>query len=246
PAADEPRSSDAGNGHGNGHGNGSSNGSSGRPGPFGLGRRPEIPYVSPLRGGRLPATGPLELPGTAAAAPPGAGPAGADPAGAAPAADARAADARAAVAVAAPATRIAPIADLPQIAPPEPVLTHADDAPDQAAAERDVEPALPDEARDRAASVATSPTIPLEVASDRQILHVRFSRGPSVQLVPAMESLRQVIRERPGETSVVVHVPGPGGALLPMPLRTPVAYDAELLAEIHRRLGHGLVDLSLA
>jgi hypothetical protein len=61
-----------------------------------------------------------------------------------------------------------------------------------------------------------------------------------------MESLHQVLRERPGETSVIVHVPGPGGALLPMPLRTPVAYDAELLAEIHRRLGAGIVDLTLA
>jgi hypothetical protein len=92
---------------------------------------------------------------------------------------------------------------------------------------------------------AASATVPLGTSGLGQILHVRFSRGPSVKLVPAMESLRQVIRERPGETQVVVHVPGPAGAILPMPLRTPVAYDAELLAEIQRRVGEGIVDLGL-
>ena len=37
-----------------------------------------------------------------------------------------------------------------------------------------------------------------------------------------------------------------GGQALPMELRAGVAYDAELLAEVRRRLGEGLVDLRLA
>jgi len=185
----------------------------------GLGRRPEIPYVSPLRGGRLPAAGPLELPTQGALPGPGTS---------------------TATATVAPSHAT----DLPPIAPPEPVLTHVDsDA--GSATDHDVEPALPDEARERAAVDAASATVPLGTSGLGQILHVRFSRGPSVKLVPAMESLRQVIRERPGETQVVVHVPGPAGAILPMPLRTPVAYDAELLAEIQRRVGEGIVDLGL-
>jgi hypothetical protein len=61
-----------------------------------------------------------------------------------------------------------------------------------------------------------------------------------------METFRALVRERPGETRVVVHVPAPGGAALPMELKQPVAYDAELLAEVRRRLGDGVVDLSLA
>ena len=42
----------------------------------------------------------------------------------------------------------------------------------------------------------------------------------------------------------VVHVPAPGGSALPMELKG-VAYDAELLAEVRRRLGEGIVDLAL-
>jgi hypothetical protein len=46
---------------------------------------------------------------------------------------------------------------------------------------------------------------------------------------------------------VVLHVPAPsGGAALPMELRRGVAYDAELLAEVRRRLGEGIVELSLS
>ncbi|HET9681519.1 MAG TPA: DNA polymerase III subunit alpha, partial [Candidatus Limnocylindrales bacterium] len=219
-----------GNGRANGNGNGNGSGDrtlqaapgsgtgSGLSRP-GLGRRPEIPYVSPLRGGRVPSAGPLELP---------------------------AAGSVATAAVASPAPPNAASAELPLIAPPEPVLTHDASDTDFAAPERDVEPALPDEARSVAAAASSSPTVPLEVAGESLTLHVRFSRAPSLQLVPAMEALRQVIRERPGDTAVVVHVPGPGGAVLPMPLRTAVAYDAELIAEIQRRLGAGMVDLALA
>jgi hypothetical protein len=61
-----------------------------------------------------------------------------------------------------------------------------------------------------------------------------------------MEAFRQLIRSHPGATRVVIHVPGGrSGTALPMELRTGVAYDAELLAEVRRRLGPSAVDLSL-
>jgi hypothetical protein len=59
-----------------------------------------------------------------------------------------------------------------------------------------------------------------------------------------MQAFRTLLRERPGSTRVVVHVPAPGGSALPMELRG-VAYDAELLAEVRRRLGEGVVELAL-
>jgi hypothetical protein len=69
----------------------------------------------------------------------------------------------------------------------------------------------------------------------------------SDRLVGAMEAFKAVIRERPGETRVMIHLPGPAGSVsLPMELRRGVAYDAELLAEVTRRLGAGLVELRLA
>jgi hypothetical protein len=62
-----------------------------------------------------------------------------------------------------------------------------------------------------------------------------------------MEQVKALLRDRPGTTRVVIHIPAPGGgAALPMELRRGVAYDAELLAEVRRRLGDGLVDLRLA
>ena len=62
-----------------------------------------------------------------------------------------------------------------------------------------------------------------------------------------METFKAVLRDRPGATRVVIHVPASGGgAALPMELRRGVAYDAELLAEVRRRLGDGLVELRLA
>jgi Helix-hairpin-helix motif/OB-fold nucleic acid binding domain len=202
--------SNGGNG-GNGGSNGS-NGSNGRgyPAPAAaprlptalgataLGRRPDIPYVSPLRGGVVPEAGPLELPAAVVAA---------------------------------------SSMSLPHIAPAEPIATHV---------EADDEPALPDEARSRAAVEAGTTTAPLEIGDPGDVLHVRFGGAPASRLVHAMETFRQLARERPGDTSVIVHVPAPGGQALPMELRTGVAYDAELLAEIRRRLGDGVVQLSVA
>ena len=58
---------------------------------------------------------------------------------------------------------------------------------------------------------------------------------------------RHLLRDRPGATRVVLHLPAPSGhETLPMELRRGVAYDAELLAEVGRRLGDGIVELHLA
>ncbi len=134
---------------------------------------------------------------------------------------------------------------LPPIAPAEPVPTYQE-ANGASAAETDdhEEPALPDEARAHEVAVASAVTAPLDVGTGR-VLHVRFSGAPTERLLEAMRSFREVIRQRPGETRVVVHVDVAGGGGLPIELK-PVAYDAELLAEVHRRLGDGVVELSLA
>ena len=80
------------------------------------------------------------------------------------------------------------------------------------------------------------------------ILHVRFNQDAGTdRLVGAMEEVRSLLRARPGATRVVLHVPQGGGRdALPMELRLGVAYDADLLGEVGRRLGAGLVDLRLA
>ncbi len=98
-----------------------------------------------------------------------------------------------------------------------------------------------------AAGHAAAPTSAMESGLD-QVLHVRFStQAGADRLVGAMETFRRVLRQRPGGTKVVIHLPaGGGGPALPMELRSGVAYDAELLAEVRRQLGDGLVELSLA
>ena len=138
------------------------------------------------------------------------------------------------------------VSTLPRIAPAEPVATYADAPGDPDLVDHDIEPALPDEARSRAAAEASATTDPIEAAAIGSVLHVRFGGAPATQLVSAMETFRQLARERPGDTRVVVHVPAQGGSALPMELRNGVAYDAELLAEVRRRLGDALVQLSVA
>ena len=105
------------------------------------------------------------------------------------------------------------------------------------------EPPLPDEARARAARADAAPTQPMNSAGG--VLHVRFKGGGSERLLEAMRVFRELIRQRPGETPVLVHVEVSGSSALPMALK-PVAYDGELLAEIRRRLGDGVVELSLS
>jgi hypothetical protein len=137
-------------------------------------------------------------------------------------------------------------ADLPPIAPAEPIGAHVDlpggvRPPD----DRD-EPPIPDEARARIVADANDDA-PVDAGPDT-VLHVRFAAvAPSDRVVGAMEAFKSVLRDHPGETRVVIHVPAPGGGpILPMELRRGVAYDAELVAEIRRRLGAGLVELHLA
>jgi len=140
---------------------------------------------------------------------------------------------------------------LPPIAPAEPIPTYreppglTDANGDGDFTEWDDEPALPDEARARAAVESAAPTSQVESQPD-QVLHVRFGGATPDRLVLAMETFRSLLRERPGATRVVLHVPASsGGGALPMELGRRVAYDAELLSEVRRRLGDGLVDLRL-
>jgi DNA polymerase III subunit alpha len=131
-------------------------------------------------------------------------------------------------------------------APAEPVPTYVD-APGVAAMapDRDLDPAVPDEARARIVADATADA-PVD-AGPSAILHVRFGvHAPSDRVVVAMETFKTLMRDHPGSTRVVIHVPAAtGGAALPMELRRGVAYDSELVAEVRRRLGEGLVELSL-
>src|SRR4029453_1447612 len=121
----------------------------------------------------------------------------------------------------------------PPIAPGEPIPTYAEPPGlERLAPDDDLEPALPDEARDRAAIAARAPTPPVD-ASPGALLHVTFAGTAATdRVVGAMEAFKGLLTERPGTTRVVLHVPAPsGGASLPMELRRGVAYDAELLAE---------------
>jgi DNA polymerase-3 subunit alpha len=138
-------------------------------------------------------------------------------------------------------------ASLPRVAPAEPLSAYAE-PPDLASSvgadAEPEEPPLPDEQRARAAAAAQAPSAPVEAAPGA-VLNVRFAREAGAErLVSAMHAFRALLRERPGQTRVVVHVPAPGGDALPMELRG-VAYDAELLAEVRRRVGDGVVELRL-
>ncbi len=135
-------------------------------------------------------------------------------------------------------------ADLPRIVPAEPLGTYPESSGSGGTDLEDDEPPLPDEARARVAGAARAPTLPLEARPD-QVLHVRFAASAGTER--AMEAFRQVLRSHPGATRVVLHVPaGRSDAELPMELRSGVAYDAELVAEVGRRLGDGSVELRLA
>jgi hypothetical protein len=151
-------------------------------------------------------------------------------------------------AVVATAARTSPTSSAAPIAPAEPIPTYQEPPGlDRLRPDDDLEPALPDEARDRAAVAARAPTPPLD-PSPAAILHVTFASSAGTdRVVGAMEAFKGLLVERPGSTRVVLHVPAPsGGASLPMELRRGVAYDAELLAEVRRRLGEGIIELSLS
>jgi DNA polymerase-3 subunit alpha len=136
----------------------------------------------------------------------------------------------------------------PTFRPAEPVPTYAE-PPDLVSAsgeagEASEEPPLPDEASSRASRAAQAPSLPMDAAPGA-VLNVRFTPAAGTdRVVSAMQAFRGLLRERPGGTRVVVHVPAPGGSALPMELRG-VAYDAELVAEVRRRVGDGVIDLQL-
>ena len=108
----------------------------------------------------------------------------------------------------------------------------------------DDEAPLPDEAVSRLAEEAQSATQPVEAPPGR-VLHVRFAPAAQEQIVSAFQALRELIHERPGETPVVLHIPAGPGRSQRMELRVGVAYDAELIAGISRRVGDSMVELSL-
>jgi hypothetical protein len=142
---------------------------------------------------------------------------------------------------------VATPAPLPPIAPAQPVPTYQE-PPDMEslAPDRDEEPPLPDEARARIQMVAGAATSPIE-ASPGAVLHVRFGTSSDAdRVISAMQTVRELLRARPGPTRVIIHVPHPGAGSLPMELRTGVAYDGDLVAEIGRRWTDGLVRMELA
>ncbi len=147
---------------------------------------------------------------------------------------------------AAPAVAPSPAPALPPLAPAEPVSSYAASPFEALAPDRDDEPALPEEARRWIVAEANAVTSPAEAGPSR-ILHLRFSSAAAAdRLVVAMEEVRTVLRGHPGATRVVIHLPqGPGRDALPMELRSGVAYDAELVAEMRRRLADGVVELEL-
>lgn len=132
-------------------------------------------------------------------------------------------------------------AELPPIEPAQPMPTDSEPLDLRALGPEIDEPALPDDAVRAARAAAGAPTVQVE-ANSEQVLHVRFVYGVTAER--SMEELRAMIRARPGATRVVLHVPGSRGGELPMELRSRVAYDADLLAEVNRRLGGG-VELQL-
>jgi hypothetical protein len=134
----------------------------------------------------------------------------------------------------------------PPVHAPGPVPGSSEPADLAAVAPDREEPAFPEETRAAALRTEAAPTVPRE-AGPGGCLHVRFSAGlPTEDLQAAMAEVRDVLRSRPGATRVTIHLPqGAGRPALPMELRVGVAYDAELMAEVTKRLRPGLVDLSL-
>jgi len=137
------------------------------------------------------------------------------------------------------------VSTLPRIAPADPISTHAETPGEPEIVEHDVEPALPDEARSAAAAAASAETDPIEAGPVGSVLNIHFARAPRDVVSAAMEAIHALTRERPGETRVIVHLPMAGSETYEMPLSRRVAYDAELLAEVQRRLGIGTVDIRL-
>jgi DNA polymerase-3 subunit alpha len=126
----------------------------------------------------------------------------------------------------------------PRVEPTEPPSLEALDR------DHEDESALPDEARRRVVANEDAATDPVE-ALPMQSLHVRFRMGAQEGIIDAFRSLNEVFRGRPGQTAVVLHIPVDPQRIEPMQLPIKVAYDAELLAAVRRRLGEEAVQLDL-
>ncbi|MEP7378196.1 MAG: DNA polymerase III subunit alpha, partial [Chloroflexota bacterium] len=109
----------------------------------------------------------------------------------------------------------------------------------------DDEPAMPDEVVAQLVAAEQAPTLPVQAAAG-QALHVTFEPGTQDQVAAAMRELREIVHDRPGDTPLVLHIPAGGGRVQRMELRVGVAYDAELLSLVTRRLGPQVVRLTLA
>jgi hypothetical protein len=134
--------------------------------------------------------------------------------------------------------------DAPPPEPPEPISGPSQPpAFEGLAPSADDEPPLPDEPRAAVATAATAPTTPTEAGPD-QVLHVRFGSAPDDTIVAAFRDLKALIKSRPGDTTIVLHIPAGSGRAQEMRLGVGIAYDAELLAEVRRRFG-GLLQLQL-
>ena len=112
------------------------------------------------------------------------------------------------------------------------------------AVDRDEEPPLPDEVGSVIAAEATAASVATE-AGPGQVLHVHFGSAPNERIVAAFAELRTLIKSRPGQTPVVLHIPAGTGRTQEMRLGVGIAYDAELQADVRRRFGD-LLQLRLA
>ncbi len=119
---------------------------------------------------------------------------------------------------------------------PTPATAHESDP---GASWSEDESALPPEAAQAEARQAAAPTRPIEAAG--ATLHLRFGALSGDELADAFAGVREILGGRPGQTSVMLQVPLGDGRTQPMELRTRVAYDAELLAELERRFGGSVV-----
>jgi DNA polymerase-3 subunit alpha len=105
-------------------------------------------------------------------------------------------------------------------------------------------PPLPEETSRQMAAAAEAPTEAVQAASG-QALHIRFLGAPQEEILSGFRALREIIHLHPGDTPVVLRIPAGPGREQRMELRIGVAYDAELLADVRRRLGERLVELRL-
>ena len=78
------------------------------------------------------------------------------------------------------------------------------------APDRDEDPAVPDEARARIVADATADT-PVDAGPGGRPPRPVRGHAPSDRVVGAMETFKALLRDRPGATRVVIHVPGAVG-----------------------------------